>query len=107
MLAGSISDFVGYVFTPCVLNFTAHISIAAFFSPPNDAFMAVLERETLIVLFVAMGWAWACLGIKFADMSRTHHDSTVSFVQAVSGEYIEAAVRFTIIYQTQSSLLFR
>ncbi|KAH6904695.1 hypothetical protein BKA70DRAFT_1296143 [Coprinopsis sp. MPI-PUGE-AT-0042] len=67
------------------------ILMASFFSPPNDAFMAVLERETLIILFVAIGWAWCCLGIKFADMSRGYHDPTVTFVQALSGDYIEAA----------------
>jgi hypothetical protein len=73
-------------------NAFIHLRLGSFFSPPHDAFMAVLERESLITLFVAMGWAWCCLGIKFADMARGYHDPTVTLAQAVSGDYIEAAV---------------
>lgn len=32
--------------------------LAAFFSPPSDPFLSVLERETLILTFVAIGWAY-------------------------------------------------
>ncbi|KAF9446717.1 hypothetical protein P691DRAFT_776668 [Macrolepiota fuliginosa MF-IS2] len=66
------------------------ILIAAFFSPPNDPFVAVLEREFLILSFVTLAWAWACLGIFLANLARTNTDLTVSLTQAITGDYIEA-----------------
>ncbi|KAF9483730.1 hypothetical protein BDN70DRAFT_956980 [Pholiota conissans] len=67
------------------------ILIAAFLSPPNDPFMAVLERETLIVLFVTMAWGWSCFGIFLANLARHEHDPNATFTAAVTGQYIEAA----------------
>ncbi|KAF5346488.1 hypothetical protein D9756_010113 [Leucocoprinus leucothites] len=67
------------------------ILIAAFLSPPNDPFVGVLEREFLILLFVAVAWSWVSLGVFLANLARTNTDRTVTFIQAVSGEYIQAA----------------
>ncbi|KIM88532.1 hypothetical protein PILCRDRAFT_62336 [Piloderma croceum F 1598] len=67
------------------------ILVASFISPPNDPFMAVLERELLIMLFVAATWAWACLGIKLADLARTQHVPNASLAAIITAQYIEAA----------------
>ncbi|KAF7295393.1 hypothetical protein MIND_01078900 [Mycena indigotica] len=65
--------------------------LVAFMSPPSDPFMAVLEREFMILLFVTATWAWSCLAIKFADMARVHRNPAASFADALTGQYIEAA----------------
>ncbi|KAF8186290.1 hypothetical protein BJ912DRAFT_852397 [Pholiota molesta] len=67
------------------------ILVAALLSPPSDPFIAVLEREILIVLFVNLAWAWACLGIFLANLSRRVHDPTATFPVAITGRYVEAA----------------
>ncbi|KDR73331.1 hypothetical protein GALMADRAFT_228417 [Galerina marginata CBS 339.88] len=67
------------------------IIIAGFLSPPCDPFMAVAEREILILLLTSLAWAWCCLGIFLANLARTHHNPMVTFPQAISGQYIEAA----------------
>ncbi|TFK66336.1 hypothetical protein BDN72DRAFT_880366 [Pluteus cervinus] len=66
------------------------ILIAAFLSPPADPFIAVLERELLILFFASLSWAWSCLGIKLADLARKNRDPSVTFTQAITGAYIEA-----------------
>lgn len=35
--------------------------IASFLSPPSDPFMAVLERELIILTFVSLGWAYVLI----------------------------------------------
>ncbi|KAJ7047102.1 hypothetical protein C8F04DRAFT_1308883, partial [Mycena alexandri] len=65
--------------------------ITSFMSPPSDPFMAVLEREFTILLFVTTAWAWSCLGIKLADLARVNHDPTATFLDAVTGKYLEVA----------------
>ncbi|KAJ8522296.1 hypothetical protein ONZ45_g1089 [Pleurotus djamor] len=67
------------------------ILIASFLSPPSDPFMSVLERELIILLFVATAWAWSSLGIKLADLARRNRDPTASFNLIFSGYYVEAA----------------
>ncbi|RDB29703.1 Uncharacterized protein C57A7.05 [Hypsizygus marmoreus] len=67
------------------------ILIASVLSPPSDPFIAVLEREVLIMVCVLIGWAWSCLGMKLADLTREFHDPTVTLNQAITGEYIETA----------------
>ena len=54
--------------------------------------MAVLERETMILLFVCLAWGWSCIGIAFANMARTEHVPTASLNDVVTGQYIEAGV---------------
>ncbi|KAF8885154.1 hypothetical protein BD779DRAFT_1611982 [Infundibulicybe gibba] len=56
-----------------------------------DPFMAVLERELTILLFVTLAWAWGCLGIRLADLPRRHRDPNASLLSAFTGQYIEAA----------------
>ncbi|KAJ4474454.1 hypothetical protein J3R30DRAFT_3509189 [Lentinula aciculospora] len=67
--------------------------IAAFLSPPVDPFLAVLEREMLISLFVAATWAFACLAMFLANLARTNLDTSVSVQTALfsNGKYVEAA----------------
>ncbi|KAJ7510139.1 hypothetical protein B0H11DRAFT_1957855 [Mycena galericulata] len=72
------------------------ILITSFMSPPNDPFMAVLERELLILLFVTTAWGWSCLGIKLADLARVNRDPSATFLDAVTGKYLEVAP--TIIF---------
>ncbi|KAF8642481.1 hypothetical protein AX16_009482 [Volvariella volvacea WC 439] len=67
------------------------VLIASFLSPPAEPFVAVLEREFLILLFSAGAWAWGCLGIFLANRARTHHDPNVTLLHAITGQYIEAA----------------
>ncbi|KAG6811615.1 hypothetical protein H0H92_006630 [Tricholoma furcatifolium] len=65
--------------------------VASVLAPPSDPFPSVLEREVLIMLFTTVTWAWCCLGIKLADLLRTNRDFNVTLVQAIHGEYVEAA----------------
>ncbi|KAJ6597201.1 hypothetical protein DFH09DRAFT_113905 [Mycena vulgaris] len=67
------------------------IMITSFMSPPSDPFMAVLEREGTILLFVTASWAWSCLGIKLADLARVNRNPSATFIEAVTGQYIEVA----------------
>ncbi|KAJ6525711.1 hypothetical protein B0H19DRAFT_1223853 [Mycena capillaripes] len=67
------------------------ILITSFMSPPSDPFMAVLEREFMILSFVTTAWAWSCLGIKLADLARVIHNPNASFLDAVTGQYLEVA----------------
>ncbi|KAJ7157023.1 hypothetical protein C8R43DRAFT_998138 [Mycena crocata] len=60
-------------------------------SPPSDPFMAVLEREFMILSFVTTSWAWSCLGIKLADLARVQRNPSVTLLDAVSGQYLEVA----------------
>lgn len=66
--------------------------VASFLSPPSDPFMAVLERETMILLFVCFAWGWSCIGIAFANMARTQHVPTATLANILTGQYIEASV---------------
>ncbi|KAF9499221.1 hypothetical protein BDN71DRAFT_1384411 [Pleurotus eryngii] len=67
------------------------ILIASFLSPPSDPFMSVLEREAFILVFVLIGWGWASLGIKLADLARHTKDPAASLQDIFSGRYVEAA----------------
>ncbi|KIY44983.1 hypothetical protein FISHEDRAFT_50366 [Fistulina hepatica ATCC 64428] len=66
-------------------------SCSSFLSPPAEPFLAVLERETLILVFVCISWAWCCLGLFLANLARNHHDFSVTLAEAVSGQFIEPA----------------
>ncbi|KAJ7744984.1 hypothetical protein DFH07DRAFT_20255 [Mycena maculata] len=65
------------------------ILVSAFMSPPNDPFVAVLERELMILLFITA--AWGCLGIKLADLARVNRNPTATFLEVVTGQYLEVA----------------
>ncbi|KAJ7709612.1 hypothetical protein B0H17DRAFT_915317 [Mycena rosella] len=67
------------------------IMITSFMSPPSDPFMAVLEREGMILLFVTTAWAWSCLGIRLADLARVNRNPSATFLEAVTGQYLEVA----------------
>ncbi|KAH7905721.1 hypothetical protein BJ138DRAFT_1130340 [Hygrophoropsis aurantiaca] len=67
------------------------IIIASFLSPPSDPFIAVLERELVILSFVCIGWGWSCLGLKLANLARKNTDPTASLTSIITGQYIEAA----------------
>ncbi|KAG7440516.1 uncharacterized protein BT62DRAFT_910398 [Guyanagaster necrorhizus] len=75
---------------PAVERFMGQVS-SAFMSPPSDPFMAVLEREILIITLVSTSWAWSCLGIKLASLARAKIIPNATFASAVTGQYIEAA----------------
>ncbi|KIJ63943.1 hypothetical protein HYDPIDRAFT_112430 [Hydnomerulius pinastri MD-312] len=66
------------------------IIIASFLSPPSDPLIAVLEREIMILLFVGLGWAWSCLGLKLADLARSVNIPNAPITNIISGQYIEA-----------------
>ncbi|KIK91214.1 hypothetical protein PAXRUDRAFT_150011 [Paxillus rubicundulus Ve08.2h10] len=63
---------------------------ASFLSPPSDPFIAVLERELIILTFVALGWAWTCLGLRLADLARPTNVPNPSVTGIITGQYIEA-----------------
>ncbi len=42
---------------PSGINHRLIMDLAAFMSPPSDPFMAVLEREILIISLVSVSWA--------------------------------------------------
>ncbi|THU98769.1 hypothetical protein K435DRAFT_720372 [Dendrothele bispora CBS 962.96] len=68
------------------------ILLSSVMSPPEGPFLRVFERETLIMTFVSITYAWTCLAMKLADLARVRKDPIVSVSQAVTtGEYIEAA----------------
>ncbi|KZT24411.1 hypothetical protein NEOLEDRAFT_1207860 [Neolentinus lepideus HHB14362 ss-1] len=67
------------------------VVIAGFLSPPNDPFIAVLERELILVLFVTLAWAWNCLGAKLASLARSSVNHSIPLASVFTGQYIEAA----------------
>ncbi|KAI6044608.1 hypothetical protein EDC04DRAFT_2561114 [Pisolithus marmoratus] len=67
------------------------ILIASFLSAPSDPFVAVIERECIVLLFVGLGWAWECLGFKLADLARTVHVIDPTTTNVVSGQYLQTA----------------
>ncbi|EPQ61261.1 hypothetical protein GLOTRDRAFT_54150 [Gloeophyllum trabeum ATCC 11539] len=67
------------------------VVIAGFLSPPSDPFIAVLERETILVFLVTLAWAWNCLGAKLASLARDHVDYSVPLASIFTGQYVEAA----------------
>ncbi|KAF8211930.1 hypothetical protein K438DRAFT_1805637 [Mycena galopus ATCC 62051] len=67
------------------------ILITSFMSPPSDSFMAVVEREFMILAFVTTAWGWSCLGIKLADLARVNRDPSATVLAAVTGQYLEVA----------------
>ncbi|KDQ52942.1 hypothetical protein JAAARDRAFT_39659 [Jaapia argillacea MUCL 33604] len=67
------------------------ILVAGFMSPPSDPFVAVLEREILIMASVTLAWAWLCLAAKLASLARVSVDPSVSPATVFTGQYIEAA----------------
>ncbi|KAF7338075.1 hypothetical protein MVEN_02032000 [Mycena venus] len=98
-IAGWISTVLFLV--PAVERFLGQASflilITSFMSPPNDSFMAVLEREFTILFFVTTAWAWSCLGIKLADLARVNRNPNATFLDAVSGQYLEVATGRAIV----------
>lgn len=59
--------------------------------------MAVLEREFMIILFACIAWAWSCLGIKLADLTRKQRVPNALLPDVITGKYIEAAVSMQIL----------
>ncbi|KAF9028574.1 hypothetical protein BDZ89DRAFT_1066048 [Hymenopellis radicata] len=73
---------------PAVERYMGQVS--AFLSPPADPFIGVVEREVIIIGIVALVWGWSCFGMFLANLARSNTDPTVTFVAAISGQYIEA-----------------
>ncbi|KAI0344331.1 hypothetical protein BDW22DRAFT_1355705 [Trametopsis cervina] len=67
------------------------ILIAAVLMPPNNPFIAVLEQELTLMIFVAIAWAWSCLGLFLANLSRQTVNPTAPTAEILSGIFIEAA----------------
>ena len=101
----------------------------SFLAPPSDPFLAVLERELLILLFVSIAWAyvffiqsfrhrlmrfysWVCLGIRFADMARTVHDPSAPLAEVITGKFLEPGVStgvlwtFSMLMPLQPTVIF-
>lgn len=72
------------------------ILIASFLSAPSDPFVAVIERECIILLLVGLGWAWLCLALKLADLARTIHVINPTTTSVVSGQYLQTAPNIII-----------
>ncbi|KAF8628826.1 hypothetical protein AX17_005887 [Amanita inopinata Kibby_2008] len=53
--------------------------------------MAVLERELLILLFSGAVWAWTCLGLFLANLTRTNRNAHATLQQAFTGQYLQPA----------------
>ncbi|KAI0089790.1 hypothetical protein BDY19DRAFT_888753 [Irpex rosettiformis] len=58
--------------------------------PPNSPFIAVLEQEITLMIFASIAWAWACLGLFLANLTRTNVDPTASSAEIISGQFLEA-----------------
>jgi len=71
------------------------IMVASFLSPPSEPFVAVLEREITIQLFVVGAFAWSCLGIKIASLSRSQFILDAPLSDIVAGTYIEKGPTLT------------
>ncbi|KDR73069.1 hypothetical protein GALMADRAFT_270443 [Galerina marginata CBS 339.88] len=67
------------------------ILIAIFLSPPSDPFVAIAEREFFVLLLAAVSWAWCCLGIFLANLTRNEHMPTATLAEVIDAKYIEAA----------------
>ncbi|KAJ7272064.1 hypothetical protein B0H12DRAFT_1299013 [Mycena haematopus] len=65
------------------------ILITSYMSPPNDSFIGVLEREFMILSFATTAWGWSCLGIKLADLARVNRNPSATFLDALTGQYLE------------------
>ncbi|KAF8310786.1 hypothetical protein DL93DRAFT_2084164 [Clavulina sp. PMI_390] len=63
------------------------ILIAAVLSPPNEPFIAVLRRELNILAAVCLAWAWTCIALAFASLSRPPVTGTVSLTGIFAGRY--------------------
>ncbi|GJE89275.1 aromatic acid exporter family member 2 domain-containing protein [Phanerochaete sordida] len=66
------------------------ILVAGFLQPPSGPFIQVLEAELTLLLCVTGGWAWSCLGLFLANLSRNHVDYNAPLAQITTGQYIEA-----------------
>lgn len=42
--------------------------VASFLSPPSEPFMAVLERELIVLTFAALGWAYVLVLLLFSSI---------------------------------------
>ncbi|KAH9933951.1 uncharacterized protein BXZ73DRAFT_45967 [Epithele typhae] len=65
------------------------ILVASFLDTPHDPFLAVLEREITLVLFASLAWAWSCLGIFLANLTRTNTDRNATLSAIQSAQYLE------------------
>ncbi|KAK7688323.1 hypothetical protein QCA50_008695 [Cerrena zonata] len=66
------------------------VVVAAFLDPPSDPFIAVLEREAILLFLVCLAWAWSTLGTFLADLARTNIHRDATFNEIITGQYIEA-----------------
>ncbi|EKM60249.1 uncharacterized protein PHACADRAFT_246113 [Phanerochaete carnosa HHB-10118-sp] len=83
------------------------ILIAAFLQPPAGPFIQVLEAEITLLLFVTLAWAWSCLGLFLANLSRNHVDYNAPTAQILTGQFVEAGpVIITAIFLFIGSAFF-
>ncbi|EIW75984.1 hypothetical protein CONPUDRAFT_93215 [Coniophora puteana RWD-64-598 SS2] len=68
------------------------ILISSIMSPPEDPFIAVVEREFLIMSLTVLVWAsWVCLGLKLSSLARRQIDTEAILSDIFAGSYVEAA----------------
>lgn len=71
------------------------ILVGVFIQPAELPLVAVLEREFFTMLLLSLSWAYACIAIKLADVSRTKFKnlplSEVDLSRVFAGDYIETA----------------
>ncbi|KAI0697464.1 hypothetical protein BC835DRAFT_1504792 [Cytidiella melzeri] len=67
------------------------ILIAAILMPPSAPFIAVLEQEILLMILVTISWAWSCLGLFLANLTRVNVVPAASLSDIRSGQYLETA----------------
>lgn len=70
------------------------ILVGIFIQPAELALVAVLEREFFTMLLLSLSWAYACIGIKLAYVSRTKFKlpmNEVSLARVFAGDYIETS----------------
>ncbi|KAF8067019.1 hypothetical protein FPV67DRAFT_1769133 [Lyophyllum atratum] len=67
------------------------ILLASAISPPSEPFLMTLEREVLVMSFATLSWAWCCLGITLANLTRHYRNPAASPTDIIHGRYIETA----------------
>lgn len=83
------------LFLVAVCQLTSYrINQAAVLSPPDEPFIAIIQRELSTLLFACLAWAWSVLGIKLASLGRSQIIYNAPPAEIVSGKFVERTVSF-------------
>jgi hypothetical protein len=64
--------------------------------------VSVFVWSESMILSESTHFSWSCLGMRLADLARTHHDPVATLPSVLTGQYIEAGV--SLITRTHARL---